>query len=209
MKVPRLALGGAGLLAAGLGVVLAWQSCRGPDGPKIPPEVSRRIDSMTVTRPVFDSTQAAGRVMVARDTTAALVAHMRAQHSRDSALLVSALADSLAEVAARALSADSAAAAWMLAYEARTEEAKRWRRSSDSLESAYQSERSARLTLSGLYGADTLRRIATERINADLRKAISKLEVPCRIVGPVPCPNRTVSALLGVVAGAAAARGSK
>lgn len=206
----RLALGGAALLAIGLGVLLAFQSCRDSDpGPKIPPAVERRIDSMAITKPAFDSTQAAGRAEVGKDTTAALLARVRAARVRDSALFAQRLADSLGAAAARAQTSDSAAVAWMLAYEARSEEAARLRVSNDSLESAYRSERSARLTLSVLYAKDTLRRNATEKINADLREAITRLERPCRIVGPIPCPNRTVSALLGAAAGAAAAKGSK
>lgn len=206
----RLALGGAALLAIGLGVLLAFQSCRDSDpGPKIPPEVARRIDSMAITRPAFDSTQRAGRVEIIRDTTAAIVARRAAARSDSLAKLSEQRADSLAEVARDAKTSDSAAVAWMLAYEARTEEASALRVSRDSARTAYASEHRALLTLSGLYAADTLRRTETERINRDLRTVISKLEKPCRIVGPIPCPNRTVSALLGVAAGVGAAKGSK
>jgi hypothetical protein len=208
--VKRVALGGGALLAIGLGVLLTFQSCRDTaPGPKIPSDVARRIDSMSITRPAFDSTQAAGRVTIIRDTSAALVARRAAARSDSMAKASERRADSLADVAREAKASDSAAVGWMLAYEARTEEASALRISRDSARAAYASEHRALVTLGGLYAADTLRRSETDRINSDLRKAIDRLEKPCRVVGPIPCPNRIVSALLGAAAGAGAARGSK
>lgn len=199
-------LGLGGVVAVVLGLAWFFASCRPEPQDKIPPEVARRIDSMDVTRPAFDSTQAAGRSAVARDTVFATVFKVRADTSARVAARARITADSLAEIARVK---DSSATAWKAAYEARTEEATEWRATAFRNDSAYRSERSARLGLAALYGADTLRRQATERINADLRRAIDRLEVPCRIVGPIPCPSRTVTMVLAGVGGAFAGAASK
>lgn len=213
-------IGKAKLAGAGLGIVaviaavlgLAWffGSCQPEPGPKIPVKTQKSIDSMNTTKPAFDSTQRAGQQKVARDTLRATAHKAQATQAEATANFAKITADSLAITAARARSADSAAAAWKDAYDARTREAEAWHVAAVRNDSAYRAERDARLTLMTVYSADTLRRQATERINGELQKAIAKLQQPCRIVGPIPCPNRTVtmviSATLGAVAGAAAKR---
>lgn len=213
-------IGKAKLAGAGLGIVaiaaavlgLAWmfKSCQPEPAPKIPPKTQRAIDSLTMTKPSFDASQVAGRQQVARDTIRASVQKRQASQAEASANFAKLTADSLAQTAAALHSADSAALAWKEAYDARTREAEAWHVASIRNDSAYRAEHDARVAMTALYEADTLRRHAIEAVNLDLQKAIKKLEAPCRIVGPIPCPNRTVtmvgSVILGAVAGAAAKR---
>jgi hypothetical protein len=214
-------LAGVGLILAVIAAVvlgLAWMfsSCRPEPGPKIPEKVQRTIDSLNQTKPAFDSVQKAGQQEVARDTTKALTHKRQAAQAEASAQFSKITADSLAATAARAKTADSAAAAWKDAYDARTREAEQWHAAAVRNDSAYQAERDARIAAVKLWVADTLRRHTSEQINSDLQDAIKKLEVPCRVpgtFGKVPCPSRTVTfvvtALAAGTAGALAANASK
>lgn len=213
--IGRAKLAGAGfgiatILAAVLGLAWVMKSCAPEPAPKIPPKTQRAIDSLNMTKPNFDSMQVAGREQVARDTIRATGHKQEATRAEATANFAKLTADSLAETAAKLASSDSAALAWKDAYEARTREADAWHVAAVRNDSAYRAERDARLVLTTIYEADTLRRHAVEAVNVELQKAIGKLQQPCRIVGPIPCPNRTVtmvgSVVLGAVAGAALKR---
>lgn len=207
--IPTTKLAGLGLSAILIGALVIGfmvKSCAREPGPKIPPKVQQSIDSLKITKPTFDSVARAGAATVARDTTRAKGYKTQATRTEITARGETVLADSLALVATRARSADSAALSWQSAYEARTREADAWHATAVRNDSAYLAERDARTQLAALYGADTLRRIATETVNTDLQKAIAKLQVPCRIIGPIPCPSRTATFVGSVVLGAVAAR---
>lgn len=188
------------IIAIALGLAWFFRSCQKEPGPKIPPRTQRSIDSLVITKPVFDSMQHAGQQQVARDTTRAISYRRQAQQAESSANFSKVTADTLAATAERIKAADSAATAWKAAYEARTREAESWHLAAIRNDSAYQAERDARLTLGSLYGADTLRRIATEKVTTELQDAIKHLQQPCRVIGRIPCPSRTVTFVLTAVA---------
>jgi hypothetical protein len=168
------------IVAVALGLALAFRSCQPVPAPKIPAKTQHSIDSLVITKPTFDSSQHAGQQKVARDTLTAITHKTQATQAEARANFAKITADSLAATAARAKTSDSAATAWKEAYEARTREAEAWRISSVRNDSAFQAEHSARITLGQLYAADTLRRVAIERVNTELQDAIKKLEQPCR-----------------------------
>lgn len=184
-----------------LGGLWLWSRHKGNE-PKIPKETQETIDSLRVTKPAFDHTQDSIRRIVVYDTMQATRAQAAAEKARASAQAQQHRADSLAVVART--SADSATA-WHRAYDARTEEAVNLRTAFAEKDSAYRSERHARQALEVNYGADTTRRIAIEKVNKDLLQAIDRLEQPCRVLGPIPCPSRTVAAvgtgILGLIVG--------
>lgn len=198
-------LAGVGLALVSIiavALLLAWlfKSCQREPPPKIPVKTQRTIDSLQNTKTTFDSSQTAGKQKVARDTTRAVTHHAAAVQAEASANFSKLTADSLAVTAAHAKTADSAAAAWKDAYDARTREAEQWHAAAVRNDSAYQAERDARIAAVSLWAADTLRRHVTEQVNLDLRKAIDKLQQPCKIIGPIPCPSRTVTMVLSAAA---------
>lgn len=206
-KMTESKLAGVGVTALAVlagAICLAWffRSCQREPPPKIPPATQRSIDSLVITKPVFDSTQVAGRQQVARDTLVAVSHRRRAVQAEASAQVSKATADSLAVAAEKIKQTDSAVTAWKDAYQARTLEAESWRLAAVRNDSAYQSERRARLGLAQLYGADTLRRNAVERVNTELQTAILRLQQPCKVIGPISCPSRTVTMAVSLTAGA-------
>lgn len=207
MKV-RWTIGGLGVIIAALAVGLVLKSCqRSPDpANKIPPSLAKTLDSLDVTKPTFEGRRDSVLRVVTIDTAAAARAQRLAKASRDSAEGFRKRADSLAALAS--VYADSTFI-WRQAYEARTEEAEQLRRSIDSTESALQSERNARASILTSWRESEARRAELERANAGLRTAIAQLEKPCRILGPIPCPSRTVSAVGGVVIGVVALSSSR
>jgi hypothetical protein len=204
-QVKLAGVGIVGVIAVIVAVVFGLRGCQSDQGPKIDPVTQRLIDSLKMTKRSFDSTQHAVAQAVGRDTVISIV------HDRASAVQLAAAkaaasrADSLAIVART--SADSATA-WHRAYDARTEEAGKLQNALAQKDSALTSERSAFFQLSGAYDRDTLRRIAIEKVNDGLKDDIAKLQQPCRIVGPIPCPSRTAVALLAGVGGALAGYGA-
>lgn len=193
-------------LAATIGVIIitifALRSCHTTPGPKIPERTQREIDSLANAKPAFEHVRDSIIRIVVHDTIRATIVDRAAERTRVVAAQAEHRADSLATMA-RAHT--DSAILWRQAYDARTVEADTLRLAVAQKDSALRYERDARVGLSLLYGADTLRRVAVERVNADLVKAIKRLEQPCRIIGPIPCPSRTVTAI--VVGSAAAVAG--
>ncbi len=189
-------------------LAVAFGRCGG-EKPNIPPATQRSNDSLSITKPTFDSSQVAGRQQIARDTSRGVTQRANFVRAATSATASKATADSLAAVARRADSiagaarlADSLANAWRAVAEARAREAEQWHLAATSSDSAYQVERSARIAAVQLWVADTLRRHAVEKVNAELVTAIGNLQQPCKVAGTfglIPCPSRTVSAIGGAV----------
>lgn len=198
----RKALPYAVLMVAVIALAIGYlfKSCSRDPGEKIPARVTKTIDSLDRTAPGFDSSQKANITRVIHDTIQSTHFQEAARNAEGRARLAQSRADSMALVASTA--ADSATA-WRGAYEARTREAEELRVSVAQKDSALARERGALLHLSDAYRADTLRRIAIESVNRDLRIAIARLEVPCRIIGPLRCPSRTTTAVLSAITGAA------
>jgi cytoskeletal protein RodZ len=202
-RLSGMGLALVGIVAVALGLAWAFRSCQPDPVPKIPAKTQHSIDSLVITKPAFDSSQHAGQQKVARDTLTAITHKSQATQAEARANFAKITADSLAATAARAKTADSAAAAWKEAYDARTREAEAWHVAAVRNDSAYQAEHAARITLGQLYAADTLRRVAIEHVNTQLQDAIKKLEQPCRVpgtFGKVPCPSRTVTMVVTAVA---------
>lgn len=190
------------LIILALIVGYVFKSChRNDDESKIPPAIVKTIDSLDRTKPEFEQTQDSLRRAVSRDTVVAGRHKVAAKAFGDAADRTGARGDSLAGVARTAL---DSAAAWRKAYEERTRETVQLRMVIAETDSAYQSERSARITLSNAYGADTLRRIAVEKLNAGLRKTIDDLERPCKFARFISCPSRTTTGVVSAIVGAGA-----
>lgn len=175
------------------------RGCNRPDPVKLPPAVVSTIDSLDRTKPEFDRTQDSVIRRVVYDTVRATGYKAAAERLSGRLRASEGLADSLARVAE---TTDSSATAWRSAYEERTKEAGILKQVVAQTDSAYQSERSARQSLQVAYGADTLRRIAIEKLNVDLRKAIDDLEPRCKFARFISCPSRTSVAVISAAAGA-------
>lgn len=190
-----------GLVIVVLVVGYMLKSCNSPkdNTPKLPPAVVRTIDSLDRTKPEFDRSQDSLRHALERDTIRANAYKVAADAFSGRIRAARRLADSLAGQARTTNAPDSG---WRRAYEERTVEAEGLRSSLAQTDSAYRSERDARITLGAAYGADTLRRIAVEKLNAGLRKAIDDLERPCKFARFISCPSRTTTAVVSAIVGA-------
>lgn len=184
------------ILIAGLVVVLLMINWPSDDQPKIDPKLQRSLDSSEATRPDFLRRRDSLARIAVLDT---LISVRQSERS-----------DSLARVARRARArADSLArlgTEWRAAYEARTEEADSLALALVQKDSAWRSERSSRINFQRLAAEEEARRRSLETLNGGLRRTIASLERPCRLVGPIPCPNRLTSAVLSALAGYAAGR---
>lgn len=196
------------ILVAGF-IILMVRDCGvpNPPGPKIPPATQHTIDSLGVTQPTFQARQDSLRAQVTEDSLKVhTIIHRIARN--DTNVIRQQMAAMHAAHVADSLAMDQK---WQDAYAARSAEA-------DSLlgvvakkdstinywHAAYLAEHSAKIALTVAYTEDTTRRVALERVNADLQRSIAQLEQPCRIVGPIPCPSRTVTMVVSTVVTATA-----
>lgn len=205
VQAKLVGVGIVGVIAIIVAVLFGLRGCHTTPGPKIDVKTQHSLDSLKITKPAFDSTQKAIAAAVARDTIITII------HDKASAVALAASVEARTRADALALEARTAldsATAWHRAYDARTEEAGKLRTALAEKDSALTSERSALFRLSGAYASDTLRRNSIERVNKGLVDDIAKLQQPCRIIGPIPCPSRTASALLAGVGGALAGYGA-
>jgi hypothetical protein len=192
----------AAVIIAALAFGYMMKSCARPNGPeKLPPAIASTIDSLDRTKPDFTHKQDSIRTVVVRDTVASERYKAAARRLEVTAVAQGARADSLARLAGQQ---NDSAAAWRTAYDARTLEASQLRSTVSQLDSAFQSEKNARQSLAVAYGADTLRRIAVEQLNAGLRKAVDDLERPCRFARFISCPSRTTTGVVSAIVGAGA-----
>lgn len=192
-KIPALLLI-IGLLAG----VLTVKSCRPEaEAPKIPIETQVTIDSLRRTAEAFRRMADSSQRIIVYDTIRSVVIEKVAIATTKAGEKLGARADSIAAVAR------DSSALWESAYRVRTMEADTLRLAVSQLDTALAFERAARRTLGQVYGADTLRRVAIEHVNADLQDAINHLQQPCKVIGPIPCPSRSVTMVLSLVAGAA------
>lgn len=199
MNTSLVKLGIVGVILGIIVLTLTLRGCHVDPGPKIDPATQHSIDSLKITKPAFDSTQHAAAQAVARDTIVTVIHDRASNVTLTEARTAQARADALAIEAGRAT---DSATAWHRAYDERTIEAGKLRTSLAEKDSALTSERSALFRLSGAYAADTLRRLAIEKVNRGLVDDIAKLNQPCRVIGPIPCPSRTIVALASGVGGA-------
>lgn len=200
LNATTVKLAGVGVLAFAVlvAVLFVADSCHREPGPKIPVETQATIDSLRFTAEAFRRMADSSQRIVVYDTIRSVVIQRVAAKAVETSARLGTTADSLARLA------KDSAALWERAYNVRTMEADTLRLAVAQLDTALAYERNARRTLGMVYGADTLRRITTERVNADLQTAISHLQQPCRVLGPIPCPSRSVTLVLSVTAGAAA-----
>lgn len=196
----QLLLAGAAVLA---GLALLSLTCgKDDDAGKIPAELERKADSLAASRPAFEERRDSVVQILVRDTLESRRLARAAKAARDSAEGSRLRADSIAALAS---SQRDSAALWRAAYDARTQEAEQLRRSLDSAQAARAAELLARAELTRLWGeAERRRQLAEETVIPGLRDAIARLEKPCRLLGPIPCPSRRASALAGAAATLAA-----
>jgi hypothetical protein len=196
------ASGTAGVVIAVLLLVWLFKSCQPAPQPKIDPKTQKSIDSLDATKPGFEKTKDSVITIVRHDTIFAKAVNGSAERSKASAAATGRLADSLAAVARLAKTAADSAARWHAAYDERTKERDTLLVTVAKKDSVIRYERDARIGLGILYGADTLRRIAIEKVNEGLKKDINKLQQPCTVpgtFGKVPCPSRTVTMVVSVL----------
>ena len=174
------------LLGAGI-FLLAWAfyTCgRRGEVPeeKLPPDVVHRIDSLAATATAFRTRAESLATVIKHDTIRV-------------ARIVTRTDTLLQRVTVTERSADSLAALreWESAFRTERSVNDTLHTVIDSLQTAVSIERNAVDVFRGLYVADTLRRSAVEKVNTDLQQAVARLERPCKILGPVPCPSRTVT----------------
>jgi hypothetical protein len=183
------------LLVIGVVVLVVLDRCHGTNtGPKLDPKTTRTIDSLDRTAPEFRDRRDTVLLRAAKETVTAVRYVAASSDAERRARVSQRQADSLAAVGT----------VWKEAYESRTDEAVELRSTVALKDSAWRSERSSRISFQTLYAEDTLRRRATERVNASILRDVAKLERPCRI-GPLPCPDRRAVAIGSFVLGAVAA----
>lgn len=204
----------AGLSVAGLVVVIllvAWalKSCEAPDHPKIPPQDQTTLDSLKRTDSSFHRQQDSIITIIIHDTVKANAVNASAEKSKANAAVIGRQADSLAKLAEVAKTAADSAREYHNAFDARTRERDTLLVTIVKKDSTLRVERAVASGWRDLYVADTARRVATEDINRRLQRDIARLDTPCRIVGPIPCPSRTVVGVVSAVAGVLAGRATK
>lgn len=179
-----------------LGVILFAR----PD-PILRPHTQAAVDSLRVSRPAFDSARAAlvraETVYVERVRTIVTTASVDRARADASAIV----ADSLATLAARALSALDSAALWLGAYTERTAEARQLRAEADTLRGALAVLDSARLVADVRATVEGERRQRTEAVLDSVLVDVGHAG-RCRVLRFVPCPTRKQAAGVGAVLGA-------
>lgn len=176
--------------------VFAW---RRPVPPKIDPATQHVIDSLRVTADGFRHQADSALGVVRIDTIRAAARVVTKTKVVADAAALGRLADSLARVA-------DSAATWQRAYTVRTLERDTLQVALALADTALLFERDARGQLQLLYAQDTARRAALERVSAGLQRDIARLQQPCKLIGPLPCPSRTVTLIAGAALGLVATR---
>jgi hypothetical protein len=188
-----------------IALLLLWvaaKSCARPDPPLIPAHTQQTLDSLRITAPGFRARQDSVLRTVIHDTIIETQFVTRAATALGAATTSGRAADSLAILAQRS---DSLSLGWRRAYTARTVEADSLRVATRVLDSALMAARDARTGALLLYAADTVRRVAVERVNADLVESLRTAKQPCKFIRLLPCPTRTVTFVIGTALGAGAA----
>jgi hypothetical protein len=200
-----LAASGGTLLALGIILVLWLGRCAPTPGPKIDARTQALLDSLKATNAQYAARKDSIITLVRVDTVRAGAQDAAAERSRADAAAAGRVADSLAVAARTAATAQDSATRWRAAYDARTRERDTLLVTVVRKDSAYRSERDAVTRLLTVHLDDSTRLAGTERVNAGLVKDIARLQQPCKLLGPIPCPNRTVTGLvsagLGYLAG--------
>lgn len=180
------------VLAFAAGAVVLWRSDHQP--PALPPALATRVESLTITRPLDSARIDSLRRAAAVSGQAARAAAARAATIEASAAQLQQRADSLAQIAAQR----DSAAAWRVAYLARTEQADSLHAANDSLHAAIH-QLAADTLAQALHIASLERRNRSlEALNADLVRATARAG-QCRLVGPIPCPSRGAVAVTTIV----------
>lgn len=184
------------VILLGVAAFAIWDHLRPLPGPS--PATRQLQDSLKVTKPQYearrDSLKATETREVAQGTKADARSHASEAVARDRAHL----ADSLAQLARVASSARDSARFWQAAYE---EKGKALTSALTALSEAREvgeRERGARLAAQTRADEAERRIEGLERLNAGLAKdlAAAQRAARCRVAGLVPCPSRTVAALL-------------
>lgn len=177
-------------------VALSFAFCR-PQPKPVPPKEQKSIDSLTITKPTFDSTQhavteGAKKVItkIVHDSAAAVAARKIADDYRriaDSALAV-----------ARA-SHDTTSAAFVAAENA-TKEANQLRAMNDTLRSDLSIAKDTIAALVHQIKRDSTRQNATDDLNARLAADIRRGD-GCRLAWLLACPSRKATAVVSATIG--------
>lgn len=181
------------VIIAALAIALAVKSWDRPDDPKIPPGLQKTIDSLEATRRPSVVTRDSIIRLVVHDTVRAAGSSARGDSAARAAAASQVRADSLAALAR--VSADSATL-WHSAYDAQRQTSDSLRVAVAAKDSAYRAERDARAKLLLVVRAATIRMNAIQDANDRLVKRIGELETPCKIIGPIRCPSRTMTMLI-------------
>lgn len=169
----------------------------------IPPKVQKELDSLRSTAPRYAHERDSLKALSA-DATKRADAKVSAAHTTERGGEVEGQrADSSAKMAAQAKTAQDSAAAWRMAYEARTRERDSLVVANAALDSAQRERELARLVIAEALAASEARRERSEKLNADLEAAVKKAAQGCRVLWVAKCPSRTVVGVVGFVAGAA------
>jgi hypothetical protein len=193
------------VLISALVIALVATCAHRPSAPAIPPQLSQTIDSLGRSH-FADSTRRDSLRASAHDLQhIAAATGTRSVQTSEHAAVNGHIADSLAQLASRALSAEDSARFYSGAYQRRTAER-------DTLLTALQLERTARGQ--DQQAADAFRLASnaaearlrvSEGVVIGLRAAIAEASKPCRIARFVPCPTRGQAFAGGMIVGAVAA----
>lgn len=196
------------LLVATVVVLSAALLMRRRPAPLIPPDVQRELDSLRETRQRAEQTIDSLRTSAAEATARATTATGRAYRAEAVAHQHRGTADSLARDAAASGRRDQPMAQqvllWRTAYDARSAEAESLRASGAQKDTALEELRTAVDRLQQALAASEARRQRSEALNDQLAEALQRAQRGCRIVGPIPCPSRTVTGVVAFAAGVGA-----
>jgi hypothetical protein len=198
-----------GLVIIALAVALVMSQCRSPEKPKIPPQDQAALDKQASTLPAFNKTQDSGNVIIKHDTIFAKATNASANQSKANAAKLEAAADSIARLAVLATTAADSARKYHQAFDERGLAIDSLHTAIVKKDSAIQYWHDAFTGKQFLYTADSARRVAAEDLTGRLKKDIDKLQQPCKVIGPIPCPSRIVASTLSGIAGVLAGHAIK
>lgn len=189
-----------GTLCVVLFVALLFKGCGGGRAPLIPPATQHTLDSLRATAETAARSRDSALTVIKHDTLIAVRVERRVDTLRVRDTVLQRRVDSLAVIAA---AHPDSAPLWRSAYDAARVQIDTLHAALAAADTAIVHERAARITAQDLY-ANTARRLTvTEQANAQLEAALKRAVPACKVLGLIPCPNRTVAFVAGGILGVA------
>lgn len=191
----------ASLLLLAVAVAVVWSLFARPPAPEVIPPTLETATKRHEIQNAIDSV-AQRQLQADQDSVLARAARRQAIDSmrQVAARQLGRQADSLARVAEAAATAQDSAVAWQAAYEERTAERDRLLSMIASKDSTIADKDSAYLWAMTQIAIASARATRSDSLRLGWEQEARRRVPPCRI-GPLPCPPRTITAVIGFAAG--------